>query len=72
MYPRRRMVRQALRLGLLMTLVVLALSACGGQEANQKSESGGSADTNGQIAFRRFFNSDRTKRALWTMNPEGR
>jgi hypothetical protein len=35
MYPRRRMVRQSLRLGLLVTLAVLALSACGGgaQEA---------------------------------------
>jgi hypothetical protein len=31
-YP-RRMVRQALRLGLLVTLAVLALSACGGGEA---------------------------------------
>src|SRR5688500_6452887 len=28
----RRMVRQALRLGLLVTFVVLALSACGGDE----------------------------------------
>ena len=31
MYPRRT-VRQAFRLGLLVTLVVLALSACGGGE----------------------------------------
>ena len=33
----RRMVRQALRLGLLVTLVVLAVSACGGgqEEANK-------------------------------------
>jgi hypothetical protein len=30
MYPHRRMVRQAFRLGLLVTLVVLALSACAG------------------------------------------
>jgi pimeloyl-ACP methyl ester carboxylesterase len=30
MYPQRRTVKQALRLGLLVTLVVLALSACGG------------------------------------------
>ena len=68
----RRMVRQALGLGLLVALVVLALSACGGgQEANKKSESGGSADTNGQIAFRRYFNPDQTKGALFTMNPDG-
>jgi hypothetical protein len=33
----RRIVRQALRLGLLVTLVVLALSACeGGQEEADK------------------------------------
>jgi hypothetical protein len=30
MYPHRRMVSQVLRLGLLVTLVILALSACGG------------------------------------------
>jgi hypothetical protein len=30
MHPRRRMVRQSLRLGLLVTLAVLALCACGG------------------------------------------
>ncbi len=72
MYPQRRMVRQALRLGLLVTLVVLALSACGGQEANEKkSESGGSAATNGQIVFRRWFDPDQTKGALFTMNPDG-
>src|SRR5918995_4974621 len=36
MYPRRRrMVRQALRLGLLVTLVVLALSACGGEKQQE-------------------------------------
>jgi hypothetical protein len=37
MYPKRNMVRQALRLGLLVTLVVLALSACGGgqEQANK-------------------------------------
>jgi hypothetical protein len=37
MYPRRRrMVRQALRLGLVVTLVVLALSACNGGEKQQE------------------------------------
>jgi Tol biopolymer transport system component len=70
--PRPR--RQALRLGLLAALVVLALSACGGggQDANKKkSESGGSAPTNGQIVFRRYFNPDQTEGALFTMNPDG-
>ena|SRR5215217_8264744 len=36
MYP-RRMVSQALRLGLLVTIVVLAMSACGGGEKQQES-----------------------------------
>ena len=36
MYP-QRMVSQALRLGLLVTLVVLALSACGGDEKKAKA-----------------------------------
>ncbi|MBA3491059.1 MAG: hypothetical protein H0T55_03150 [Rubrobacteraceae bacterium] len=38
MYP-QRMVRQALRLGLLVALVVLALSACGGGEKEAKARS---------------------------------
>jgi hypothetical protein len=36
MYP-RRIVSQALRLGLLVTIVVLAMSACGGGEKQQES-----------------------------------
>jgi hypothetical protein len=56
----------------LMALIALALSACGGgQEANKKSATGGTAATNGQIAFRRYFNPDQTKGALFTMNPDG-
>jgi hypothetical protein len=35
MYPQRRIVSQALRLGLVVTLVVLALSACNGGEKQQ-------------------------------------
>ena len=51
--------------------VALALSACGGQE-NKKGESGGgSAATNGQIAFRRFFDPDQSKGAIFTVNPDG-
>jgi Tol biopolymer transport system component len=61
----------AILLALLATLVVLTLSACGGQEANKKSESGGSGPTSGQIAFRRWFDPDQTEGALFTMNPDG-
>src|SRR3712207_3631486 len=58
---------------LLVSGVALALSACGGgsQEANKKSASGGSGATNGQIVFRRYFDPDQTKGALFTMNPDG-
>jgi hypothetical protein len=39
MYPRRRsMVKQALRLGLLVTLVILALSACSGGGSSAQEE----------------------------------
>ena len=69
-----RRLRALLAIGVLAALVALALSACGGggQEANKKkSASGGSAPTNGQIAFRRWFDPDQTKGALFTMNPDG-
>jgi hypothetical protein len=38
MYPQRRMVSQSLRLALLATLLVLALSACGGNEQVSKPQ----------------------------------
>jgi sugar lactone lactonase YvrE len=38
MYPQRRMVRPTLRLGLVMTLVVLAASSCGGSGAQDGAE----------------------------------
>jgi hypothetical protein len=38
MYPHRRMVRKALGLGLLLTLLVLALSACEADEWHQESK----------------------------------
>ena len=67
-------LRARLATGVLVCLTALALSACGeggveGEE--QKSANGGTASTNGQIAFRRYFNADQTKGALFTMNPDG-
>jgi hypothetical protein len=55
MYP-RRMVRQALGLGLLMTLVVLAMSACGsaGQEdGGSDSSEPRATNLEGKILFTR-------------------
>jgi len=64
--------------GVLVALAVLALSACGearggggGQEANKESATGDGDVTNGQIAFRRWFDPDHTKAALFMMNPDG-
>jgi Tol biopolymer transport system component len=64
---------------LLLGLSLLLLSACGGQNSvkgggggeHNKSESGGTAATNGQIAFRRYFDPDQTESAIFTMNPDG-
>jgi hypothetical protein len=70
---RGRRLRTLLAMGVLVALVALALSACsGGQEANKKKSAGGGSDvTNGQIAFRRWFDPDQTKGALFTMNTDG-
>jgi Tol biopolymer transport system component len=65
-----RRLRALLATGVLVALIALALSACsGGQE--QKSATGGSAPTDGQIVFRRWLDPDQTKGALFTMNPDG-
>src|SRR5215211_7208792 len=73
-------LRVVLVMGLLLGLsLLLLLSACGSQGSakggaggeHNKSESGGSASTNGQIVFRRWFDPDHTKAALFTMNPDG-
>src|SRR5215204_4769815 len=65
--------RKLLATGVLTALIALALSACGTGSAGeeQKSASGGSAATNGQIVFRRYFDPDQTKGAIFTMNPDG-
>jgi hypothetical protein len=71
---RGRTLRLLSATGVLAALVALALSACSGdQEANKKKKSagGGSGATNGQIVFRRYFDPDQTKGALFTMNPDG-
>src|ERR671910_102579 len=74
-----RRLNALLATGVLVALVALALSACGSQGSakggaggeQNKSESGGTASTNGQIAFRRYFDPDQTEGAIFTMNPDG-
>src|SRR5215203_339785 len=72
-------LRVGLFMGLLIGLSLLLLSACGGQNSakggaaqeNKNNASGDAAATNGQIAFRRFFDPDQTEGALFAMNPDG-
>jgi dipeptidyl aminopeptidase/acylaminoacyl peptidase len=57
---------------LLLGLSLFLVSACGsGSQENNKSESGGTASTNGQIVFRRYLDPDQTKMKNFTMNPDG-
>src|SRR5215204_1384407 len=78
-------VKPSLRVWLVMGLLIglcslLLLAACGGensakggadQEHNKKSTSGGTAFTDGLIAFRRYLDLDLTKSAIFTMYPNG-
>src|ERR671910_3103095 len=74
-------LRVVLVMGLLIGLCsLLLLAACGGEESakggadqehNKKSTSGGTAFTDGLIAFRRYLGLDLTQSAIFTMYPNG-
>src|SRR5919107_5091041 len=60
----------------LVTLFALSLSAYGeggrGGGDDEENESASGAPTrNGQIVFRRYFDPEQTKAAIFTMNPDG-
>jgi len=71
----RRVALTVATLVALVTLFALSLSAYGegrGAGDDEENESASSAPTrNGQIVFRRYFNADQTKSAIFTMNPDG-
>src|SRR3712207_4870331 len=62
---------------MVVALVMVAMAVpvfAGGQdddEDNDNEGANGGASRNGQIVFRRYFNADQTKGALFTMNPDG-
>src|SRR5215218_6782515 len=76
--------KPSLRVGLLMGLLIglsslLLLTGCEGEMSakggaggeHNKSTSGGTAFTDGLIAFRRYLDLDLTKSAIFTMYPNG-
>jgi hypothetical protein len=60
---------------LALMMVALALPAfaggAGDEEDNDKESASGDRTRNGQIVFRRWFDPDQTKGAIFTMNPDG-
>lgn len=55
---------------MVLALPVFAGGGRAGDEAAHRSASAGS-EKNGQIVFRRYFDADQTKGALYVMNPRG-
>jgi len=63
----------AMVVALMMVAMALPVFAGGrgdDEENDNESASGGST-RNGQIVFRRYFNAEQNKGALFTMNPDG-
>ena len=60
-------------MALTMVAMVLPVFAGGGNhvERQNTSASGRSTSSNGQIVFRRYFDADQTKGALFVVNPDG-
>jgi Tol biopolymer transport system component len=66
-------VTAAMVMALMMVAMALPAFAGGGgdDEDNDNESASGSPTRNGQIVFRRWFDPDQTKGALFTMNPDG-
>jgi hypothetical protein len=62
----------AVVVALMMVAMALPAFAGGGDDDEEDNESASGGSTrNGQIVFRRWFDPDQTKGALFTMNPDG-
>jgi Tol biopolymer transport system component len=65
-------VTAAMVMALMMVAMALPAFAGGADDDEEENESAsGSPTRNGQIVFRRWFDPDQTKGALFTMNPDG-
>src|SRR5829696_1780821 len=73
-FMRRMLLVLTAAMVMALVVVAMALPALAGgaddDEEENESASGGST-RNGQIVFRRYFNAEQTKGALFTMNPDG-
>src|SRR5918999_3334208 len=58
-------------MALVMVAMALPVLAGGGDDDEDNESASGGSTRNGQIAFRRYFDPDQTKSALFTMNPDG-
>ena len=63
----------AIVLALMMVAMALPAFAGGGgdDEDNDNESANGGATRNGQIVFRRYFDPEQTKAAIFKMNPDG-
>ena len=63
----------AMVMALVMVAMALPVFAGSGDddEDNDNQSANGGASRNGQIVFRRYFNAEHTKGAIFTMNPDG-
>src|SRR5829696_5840271 len=66
-------VTAAMVMALMMVAMALPVFAGGGDddEDNDNESANGGPTRNGQIVFRRYFDPDQTKGALFTTNPDG-
>ena len=72
----RRTMLMVFTAAMVMALMMVAMAFpvfAGGDddEDNDNESASGGATRNGQIVFRRYFNADQTKGAIFTMNPYG-
>src|SRR5918998_5899497 len=64
-------ITAAMVMALLMVAMAVPVFAGGDDEDKDNESASGGSTRNGQIVFRRWFDPDQTKGALFTMNPDG-